>query len=159
MRVLGFTFSERSRQDLLEGLALAIQDERIHFPDVKLSDGRGSLRDELESFEYEYTPRGVRYAVPEGAHDDIAMAVALAVKRMPWKLKKHMQPTGIPQSGGSKWTSEATGDNDAWNRYQASLKPTTDTQTAVEPLPTDGSMPVPVIAAPGSGRSRWTEAG
>jgi phage FluMu gp28-like protein len=159
MRVLGYTFSERSRQDLLEGLALAIQDERIHFPDLKLSDGRGSLRDELESFEYDYTPRGVRYAVPEGAHDDIAMAVALAVKRMPWKLKKHMQPTGIPQTGGSKWTSEATGDNDAWNRYQASLKPGTSPLTPTDPLPDQTSLPVPVIASPGSGRSRWTEAG
>jgi Terminase RNaseH-like domain len=158
MRVLGFTFTPRSRQDLLEGLALAIQEGRISWPDVKTSDNKGSLRDELEGFEFEYTPSGVRYVAPEGAHDDLVMAMALAVKQMPWKLKKHMQPTGIPQSGGSKWTSEATGDNTAWKKYQESLKPTERSALGVLENPPEVTDPVPVIAA-GSGISRWTEAG
>lgn len=157
MRVTGFTFSERSRQDLLEGLALAIQEERIHFPDVKTTDGRGSLREELESFEFEYTTRGIRYRVPDGTHDDIAMAAALAVKRMPWRLKASMQPTGVPQGGGSKWTSEATGDNDAWKKYQASRKPTLSPDAEIEPPPTSTAMPI--STGNGSGRSRWSEAG
>ena len=158
LRVLGYTFTPRSRQDLLEGLALAIQEGRISWPDVRTSDRKGSLRDELESFEFVYTPSGVRYQAPEGAHDDLVMAMALAVKQMPWRLKKHMQPTGIPQVGGSKWTSEATGDNEAWKKYQESLKPTE--QSALGPLenPPELTDPIPVIAA-GTGKSRWTEAG
>lgn len=157
LRVMGYTFTPRSRQDLLEGLALAIQEGRITWPDVPTSDRKGSLRDELESFEFVYTPSGVRYQAPEGTHDDLVMAMALAVKQMPWKLKKHMQPTGIPQSGGSKWTSEATGDNTAWKKYQESLKPTE--QSALGPIENPEDVPpVPVIAA-GSGRSRWSEAG
>lgn len=156
MRVMGYTFTPRSRQDLLEGLALAIQEGRISWPDVPVSDRKNSLRDELESFEFEYTPSGVRYSCPEGAHDDLVMAMALAVKRMPWKLKKHMQPTGVPQTGGSKWTSEATGDDTAWRKYQESLKPTQQSQVFPQEPQTD--QPVPVITST-DGKSRWSEAG
>lgn len=78
MRVEGFKFSERSRQQLLEGLALVIQERKVRFP-------AGPLVVELESFGYEYRSRdgrftGVRYSVPEGLHDDCAMALALAVR-------------------------------------------------------------------------------
>lgn len=44
----------------------------MRFPD-------GPIRQELESFEYEYTGRGVRYSAPQGVHDDCVMALALAV--------------------------------------------------------------------------------
>ena len=156
MRVLGYTFTPRSRQDLLEGLALAIQEGRISWPDVPVSDRKGSLRDELESFEFEYTPQGVRYVAPEGAHDDLVMAMALAVKRMPWKLKTHMSPTGIPQ--GSKWASEVTGDDDAWKKYQDGLKPTQKSALGqVQPEPEQ--LPAMPTLAGGGGNSRWTEAG
>lgn len=153
MRVLGYTFTERSRQDLLEGLVLAVQDERIHWPDHKTSDGRGNLREEMESFEFVYTPRGVRYQVPEGVNDDLTMAVALAVKRMPWKLKAHVRPEGVPQGGGSKWTSSATGDSAAWNKYQEGKKPTLSDPTEETP-----NVAVPIIAF-GGGKNRWSQAG
>lgn len=156
VRVLGYTFTPRSRQDLLEGLALAIQEGRISWPDIPTRDKKGSLRDELEAFEFIYTTQGVKYTAPEGAHDDLVMAMALAVKRMPWKLKKHMSPTGVPQVGGSRWTSDATGDDDAWNRYQQGLKPTQQPQVQSEPIHPD--QPVPVVAS-GTGNSRWREAG
>ena len=105
-----------------------------------------------------FHPQGVRYVCPEGTHDDLVMAMALAVKRMPWKLKTHMTPTGIPQMGGSKWASEATGDDEAGRRYQESLKPTQQSslgqiQTEEEALPA-----MPTLAG-GGGNSRWTEAG
>ncbi len=155
MRVLGFTFTERSRQELLEGLALAIQGEEIRWPDQYTSDGRGSLREELESFEYEHTPRGVRYQVPEGVNDDLTMAAALAVKRMPWKRKVRLTPEGIKQRGGSKWTSEQTGDSDAWNKYQQSQKPTLSAPEE-DPLP---SVAMPTIATGATSGNRWTQAG
>lgn len=64
-------FTQRQKQQLMEGLALAIQKRLIHFPD-------GVIRNELESFEYQYTRTGVRYSAPEGEHDDTVCALALA---------------------------------------------------------------------------------
>jgi phage FluMu gp28-like protein len=67
----GFKFTQGSKQQLMEGLAVAIQKQEIHFPD-------GVIANELESFEYEYTRTGVRYSAPQGAHDDTVCALALA---------------------------------------------------------------------------------
>lgn len=67
----GFHFSSRSKQQLMEGLAIAIQQKTVAFPN-------GILKDELDSFEYEYTRTGVRYSAPEGLHDDCVCALALA---------------------------------------------------------------------------------
>lgn len=66
------TFTARTKQQLMEGLAYAIQNRQISFPE-------GVLKDELESFEFEYTRTGVRYSAPEGFHDDAVCALALAV--------------------------------------------------------------------------------
>jgi hypothetical protein len=66
-----YMFTQRSKQQLMEGLALAIQKRMISFPE-------GVITDELESFEYEYTRTGVRYSAPEGQHDDCVCALALA---------------------------------------------------------------------------------
>lgn len=73
--VQGYTFSSQSKQKLMEGLAIAIQQGSIQYPD-------GVIVSELESFEYEYTRTGVRYTAPEGMHDDCVMALALAVQAM-----------------------------------------------------------------------------
>lgn len=71
--VEGFKFTALSKQQLMEGLAAAIQTQAIHFPD-------GWLVNELEAFEYEYTRTGVRYTAPTGMHDDGVCALALAVR-------------------------------------------------------------------------------
>lgn len=68
----GFKFTAPSKQQLMEGLAVAIQKQEIHFPD-------GVISNELETFEYEYTRTGVRYSAPSGMHDDAVCALALAV--------------------------------------------------------------------------------
>lgn len=75
-RVTGFQFTAPSKQKLMEGLAVAIQQAEITYPD-------GPIPQELEAFEYEYTRTGVRYSAPEGLHDDCVCALALAVQR--WK--------------------------------------------------------------------------
>ena len=72
--VEGFVFSARSKQQIMEGLAKAIQGREIGFPD-------GWLRNELEAFEYEYGRTHVRYSAPEGMHDDGVCALALAVEQ------------------------------------------------------------------------------
>lgn len=154
MRVLGYTFTERSRQDLLEGLALAIQEGSVKFPDLKTSDGKGSLRDELESFEFTYGIKGVRYEVPTGS-DDIAMALALAVKRMPWKKKRSMKPMGVAQVGGSRWSEDQEG-AEAWRVHTATKNPVKS--DAVDDLTPKPAMPV-VIGGTGTPINRWNAAG
>lgn len=72
--VEGFVFGAKSKQRLMEGLALAIQNREVKFPD-------GPIRAELEVFEYEMTRTGVKYSAPTGYHDDCVMALALAVQK------------------------------------------------------------------------------
>jgi hypothetical protein len=67
----GYVFTSRSKQQLMEGLAVAVQRREVGFPDDQLVL-------ELESFEYEYTRLGVKYSAPEGMHDDGVCALALA---------------------------------------------------------------------------------
>lgn len=73
--VEGFTFTGKSKQMLMEGLALAIQSGHVRIPD-------GPIRVELETFEYQYTRTGVRYSAPDGMHDDCVMALGLAVEQL-----------------------------------------------------------------------------
>ena len=71
INIQGFKFTSQSKQQLMEGLATAIQQTKIRFPD-------GIIKDELDIFEYHYSANGVRYASPSGFHDDCVMALALA---------------------------------------------------------------------------------
>ncbi len=68
--VISFKFSATSKQQIMEGLAVGIQQRQLSFPD-------GPIKDELENFEFEYTRTGVRYAAPSGLHDDCVCALAL----------------------------------------------------------------------------------
>lgn len=73
----GYKFSSESKQKLMEGLAVAIQQGKVAFANPVLIQ-------ELEAFEYEYTGKdgrstGVRYSAPPGMHDDAVCALALAV--------------------------------------------------------------------------------
>jgi hypothetical protein len=72
-RYEGYKFTLQSKQQLMEGLAVAIQTQTIRFP-------AGIITQELEVFEYEYTQNGCRYSAPEGYFDDCVMALALAVQ-------------------------------------------------------------------------------
>lgn len=146
MRVEGYTYTERSRQDLLENLALAIGEGAIKFPD-------GPLRAELESFEFRYTARGVRYAVPDGMHDDLAMALALAVRKLPWKRLYSAAPMGIAQVGGSRWDGE-TG-SDAYRKYLDSQRPGATSSLQGDPTQLPEGIAVPTLIVGG----RWGDAG
>jgi phage FluMu gp28-like protein len=67
----GFKFTSTSKQQLIEGLVLAIQQGLIKYPE-------GTIVDELSLFEYVYTKTGVRYSAPNGMHDDAVCSLALA---------------------------------------------------------------------------------
>jgi hypothetical protein len=70
-RAEGFKFTSQSKQQLMEGLQIAVQGRDIRYPD-------GWLRAELESFGYRYSGRNVSYEATTG-HDDGVCALALAV--------------------------------------------------------------------------------
>ena len=67
-----FKFTSTSKQQLMERLAVAIQQQQITFPE-------GQLFNELLSFEYVYTRTGAQYSAPSGLHDDGVCSLALAV--------------------------------------------------------------------------------
>jgi len=69
--VHSFKYTSTSKQQLMEGLSAAIHQRRIIFPE-------GTIRAELESFEYQMTGTGVKYTAPPGLHDDCVNALALA---------------------------------------------------------------------------------
>lgn len=71
----GVKFSAQSKQQLMEGLAVGIQQRKVHYPN-------GPIVAELDAFEYEYTRTGVKYTAPEGMHDDCVCALALAYSGM-----------------------------------------------------------------------------
>jgi hypothetical protein len=70
-QVTGVKYTSQSKQQLMEGLAVGIQQRKIAFPE-------GVITAELESFEYEMTRTGVKYTAPPGLHDDCVNALALA---------------------------------------------------------------------------------
>jgi hypothetical protein len=68
----GFTFTQNSKQQIIEGLAAAIKQGQTRFP------ADTPLDDELHSFEYVYGRTGVKYSAPSGLNDDCVCAYALA---------------------------------------------------------------------------------
>lgn len=70
----GFKFTETSRQNLLNNLAILLEQDKIRIPDD------AGLITELESFQYSLSDNGkIRVRAPEGLHDDRVMSLALAV--------------------------------------------------------------------------------
>ncbi len=65
------TFTQSTKQALLEALVVAVQRGEIIITDE-------TTRDEMLEFEYEYTRTGVKYTAPAGLHDDCVIALALA---------------------------------------------------------------------------------
>lgn len=73
--VESFKFTSTSKQQIMEGLASALQKGYI-------SVLSGIIQDELESFEYTFSRTGVRYSAPNGMHDDTVCALALAYYKL-----------------------------------------------------------------------------
>lgn len=104
----GFKFTNSSKQMLMEGLCVAIQQGKIRYP-------TGTIRAELESFEYSYTRTGkVSYAAPEGFHDDCVMALALAWHRC--NIEAGIVPGGRSGKGGGRAAGRSVGDPRRYGR-------------------------------------------
>lgn len=79
----GFKFTETSRQNLLNNLAILLEQDKIKIPNDE------GLISELESFQYTLTERGkIKVSVPEGMHDDRVMSLALSV----WGVTEKVKP-------------------------------------------------------------------
>lgn len=70
----GFKFTGPSKQQLMEGLAVAIHQQMVRFPE-------GPISLELEQFEYSFSRTGIRYSAPEGMFDDCVCSLALAQRK------------------------------------------------------------------------------
>jgi hypothetical protein len=96
-----YTFTAASKSDLVNHLALALEQAKITLPRADLAP---ELIDELESFEYSITDAGsVRMSAPSGVHDDCVMSLALAL----WQVGKGGAGTVSVlnlYSPGSRWT-------------------------------------------------------
>ncbi len=98
-RLMGYTFSSPSKQKLMEGLAVGIQQKHIHYP-----EGAGyAIVPELEAFEFEYRRNGVSYSAPEGLHDDCVCALSLAYHQLTVNAVKDTAAVLMPNKGFSQW--------------------------------------------------------
>lgn len=71
--VQGFRTTEQSKRDLIDALALGIEQGDVTYPDLP------QLVNELEAFEFSQGPTGkVRFTAPSGFHDDCVISLALA---------------------------------------------------------------------------------
>lgn len=79
----GFKFTETSRQNLLNNLAILLEQDKIKIPDDE------GLIAELESFQYSLNETGkIKVRAPEGLNDDRVMSLALAV----WGATQPIRP-------------------------------------------------------------------
>lgn len=79
----GFKFTETSRQNLLNNLAILLEQDKIKIPDDE------GLINELESFRYELNESGkIKVTVPSGMTDDRVMSLALSV----WGTREPIRP-------------------------------------------------------------------
>ncbi len=74
VRIEPFVTTSTTKRQVIDRLALAIEQRRVSFPDIP------QLVNELEIYEYSTSAAGnVRFSAPSGAHDDSVIALALAV--------------------------------------------------------------------------------
>jgi len=72
-----FITSSKSKNEIIEGLILDMNEITIKIPDAELFP---SLYSELSTFTYTYNPktRNIKYGHPSGLHDDTVMSLAIA---------------------------------------------------------------------------------
>lgn len=82
----GFKFTNESKSQLVEQLAIAIEQRQITFPRIDV------LIEELMNYEYSITDYGrIKYSAPEGKHDDCVTSLALAV----WGIRNFLHSAAV----------------------------------------------------------------
>lgn len=91
LNVEGYTFTAASKRKLVDGLSVALEQERLRFPRID------QLVNELKAYQYEETKAGnLRTTAPSGYYDDCVVALAL--------LNHGLQETGtwgVPRRAGN----------------------------------------------------------
>jgi hypothetical protein len=101
--VTGFQTNNQSKQKIVQDLALAFELAHITIP----AGENNEVVNELLAFQIDHTPTGLlTYRAPEGMHDDVPMALAIA-----WAAAKALG-AGWNQSLGG-----ASGDGIAWREF------------------------------------------
>ena len=90
-----FVYTSQRKQDLMESLASALQQQQVTIPDEATAEGR-TPRSELESFEYALKGRRLSFNAPSGAHDDCVNALALAWQAARDVLALHVRRGSAP---------------------------------------------------------------
>lgn len=105
LRVEGYKFTEQSRKDLLNNLAIKLEQGKIKIPDNDI------LKNEIQSFHYEIGDTGrVKLVVPEGLHDDTVFSLALAV----WNLPDNP----LPLPGSIRFLNQTFEDKNVQTSYE-----------------------------------------
>lgn len=82
----GFKFTNESKNQLINNLAIAIEQRRITFPNEPI------LIDELQAFEYSITDGGrIKYGAPDGKHDDCVISLGLAC----WAIRSQLSEAQV----------------------------------------------------------------
>lgn len=90
LNIEGYKFTNESKKQLIEGMSIAIEQQRISYPDIP------ELINELRIFGYKISKTGlITYNAPQGYHDDTVIALALAVYGV---MKPKPTPQYIPSS-------------------------------------------------------------
>lgn len=105
IRIEGYKFTEQSRKDLLNNLAIKLEQNKIKIPENEI------LKSELQSFHYEIGDTGrVKLVVPEGLHDDTVFSLALAV----WNLPDNP----LPLPGSIRFLNQVFEDKNSQTSYE-----------------------------------------
>lgn len=103
--LVSFKFTEQSRKDLLNNLAIKIESGKISIPDDE------ELHAELLSMQYQLTENGkLKIMCPDGMHDDRVMSLALAV----WELPDNP----LPKPGSVRFMNKTYDNNVETNQYE-----------------------------------------
>ena len=102
-----------TKQELIEGLSIALQHGWVKLPDKY---HHRWLWDELESYQQEVTEHGnTRFHAPEGMHDDGVIALSLAVNGLGARLGRATRNIPKPEDRESSFTT--------WAEYKAATDP------------------------------------
>lgn len=98
--VEGFILSNQSKQQLVDNLRVAFQQGTITIPNDT------HLIEELEAYEYQYDEdtRRYKYSAPDGMHDDLVIALALACWGQRGAFAVALDQTSSSYMGGGRST-------------------------------------------------------
>ena len=103
--IYGFKISSNQvKRNLIERAAMFFENKYLTYPGIE------EIKDELNSFEYEVTPsNNITYSAPVGKHDDIVLAISLAVQLLNMTPIPFVERTREQEVRSEMQTDERTG--------------------------------------------------